>query len=152
MSAPSGRCFATCLPASPASCIWYSLPESLQHESLPSDALLALTYSATQSYSACTSASSQPLSTELAASSPACSHNECCTTCTGPWGGQFLPPLLFPSRLLLLPPPPLLVHTTLLPAPVPLLPSGSNSGILLFLRVTLLPDHLSTLVCYLIYF
>ena len=30
--------------------------------------------------------------------------------------------------------------------------SGSNSGILLFLRVTLLPDHLPTLVCYLICF
>ena len=29
---------------------------------------------------------------------------------------------------------------------------GSNSGILLFLRVTLLPDHLPTLVCYLICF
>ena len=29
---------------------------------------------------------------------------------------------------------------------------GSNSGILLFLRVTLLPDHLPTLVCYLISF
>ena len=30
--------------------------------------------------------------------------------------------------------------------------SGSNSGILLFPRVTPLPDHLPTLVCYLIYF